>query len=84
MGQSKETRGSTPTRLNDYEYLRFMTRSRVAWEYLRRNVDYQRDWSACAPRQPKPIQMIDGTTLIRARRRFPRAEAWGLYTFRRS
>lgn len=74
---------STP-RLSDYDYVRFLTRSRVAWEYLRRNPDYRRDWHVCAPGRPQPIRLNDETVLLRAQRRFLRAEAWGLCTFRRS
>ena len=71
-------------KLSDYNYVRFLTRSRVAWEYLRRNPDYRQDWRLSAPGRPTPIELIDGTTLLRARRRFARAEAWGLCIFRRS
>lgn len=70
--------------LDDYAYIRFLTRSRLAWEYLRRNSDYRRDWRIAAPGQPFYIRMSDDTVLLRARRRFLRAEAWGLCTFRRS
>lgn len=70
--------------LSDYDQVRLMTRSRVAWEYLRRNSDYRSDWRISASKQPRPIRITDGTVVLRAQRRFPRAEAWGLYTFRRS
>ena len=69
-------------RRSDYDYVRLLTRSRIAWEYLRRNPDYRRDWRISAPGRPRSISLIDGTMLLRARRRFPRAEAWGLYSFR--
>lgn len=71
-------------RLSDYDHVRMLTRSRVAWEYLRRNSEYQTDWRISAPGRPHPIHLTDDTVLLRARRRFLRAEAWGLYTFRRS
>ena len=71
-------------KLSDYNYVRFLTRSRTAWEYLRRNPDYRLEWRLSAPGRPQPIQLIDGTVLLRARRRFARAEAWGLCLFRRS
>ncbi|WP_420346520.1 transcriptional regulator domain-containing protein [Pelagibius sp.] len=73
---------SNTHRLGDYDHLRFLTRSRVAWEYLRRNSDYQRDWRFSVPGRPKPIHLTDGTVLLRARRRFMHAEGWGLYCFR--
>lgn len=70
--------------LSDYDHLRLLARSRVAWEYLRRNPEYQSDWRSSVPGRPRPVPLTDGTILLRARRRFLRAEAWGLYTFRRS
>lgn len=69
---------------SDYNYVRFLTRSRMAWEYLRRNPDYQLDWRLSGPGRPQPIHLNDGTILLRLRRRFARAEAWGLCLFRRS
>ena len=70
--------------LSDYDYVRDLTRSRVAWEYLRRNSEYQSDWRVSAPGRPRPLDLTDDTLLLRAQRRFLRAEAWGLCTFRRS
>ena len=70
-------------RLNDYDYVRVLTRSRVAWEYLRRNLEYQSDWRISAPGRPRPLDLTDDTVLLRAQRRFLRAEAWGLCTCRR-
>ena len=67
--------------LSDYDYIRFLTKSRLAWEYLRRNRDYRRDWRICAPGRPQFIDLKDGTVMLRARRRFMRAEAWGLCMF---
>lgn len=81
VANSKRSAATAP-KLSDYNYIRFLTRSRVAWEYLRRNPDYRRDWRLSAPGRPNPIDLIDGTILLRARRRFARAEAWGLYIFR--
>lgn len=70
--------------LIDYDYVRLLTRSRVAWEYLRRNLEYRSDWRISAPGRPRPVHLTDDTVLLRVRRRFLRAEAWGLCTFRRS
>jgi hypothetical protein len=52
-----------------------------AWEFLRRNPDYGADWRSSVPRHLPHIILKDGTRLLRLRRRFPRAERWGLYTF---
>jgi len=75
---------TVPPRPEAYNYVRFLTRSRLAWEYLRRNDEYARDWRISAAGRPKAITLTTGTTLLRARRRFLRAEAWGLCSFRRS
>jgi hypothetical protein len=52
-----------------------------AWEFLRRNPDYHADWRCSVPRHQPLITLNDGTRLLRLRRRFPRAEQWGLYAF---
>jgi hypothetical protein len=52
-----------------------------AWEFLRRNAGYQADWRAGTPRSFRCVQLRDGTALLRLRRRYPRAERWGLYAF---
>lgn len=52
-----------------------------AWEFLRRNADYRTDWRASVPRRLAHVTLKDGTRLLRLRRRYPRAERWGLYAF---
>jgi hypothetical protein len=52
-----------------------------AWEFLRRNPDYGTDWRSSVPRRLPHVTLKDGTHLLRLRRRFPRAERWGLYAF---
>lgn len=52
-----------------------------AWEFLRRNPDYRHDWLGAVPRTLPVVTLKDGTQLLRLRRRYPRAEAWGLYAF---
>jgi hypothetical protein len=52
-----------------------------AWEFLRRNEDYIADWRGSVPRNLPYVTLSDGTKLLRLRRRFPRAERWGLYAF---
>ncbi|WP_316207553.1 DUF2285 domain-containing protein [Bradyrhizobium sp. SZCCHNR3118] len=51
-----------------------------AWEFLRRNRNYVADWRSSVPRDLPYLTLKDGTQLLRLRRRFPRAEKWGLYT----
>ncbi len=52
-----------------------------AWEFLRRNQDYIADWRCSVPRHLPYITLKDGTQLLRLRRRYPRAEKWGLHAF---
>jgi hypothetical protein len=52
-----------------------------AWEFLRRNPDYRADWQTSVPRRLAHVTLKDGTRLLRLRRRYPRAERWGLYAF---
>jgi hypothetical protein len=52
-----------------------------AWEFLRRNPEYRADWQASVPRRLPHVTLKDGTRLLRLRRRYPRAERWGLYAF---
>jgi hypothetical protein len=52
-----------------------------AWEFLRRNQDYVADWRSSVPRHLPYVTLKDGTQLLRLRRRFPRAERWGLHAF---
>nr|WP_249157514.1 DUF2285 domain-containing protein [Bradyrhizobium sp. KB893862 SZCCT0404] len=52
-----------------------------AWEFLRRNPDYVAEWRSSVPRHLPYVTLSDGTRLLRLRRRFPRAEKWGLHAF---
>lgn len=52
-----------------------------AWEFLRRNPDYIADWRSSGPKHLPCITLCDGTKLLRLRRRFLRAEKWGLHAF---
>jgi len=52
-----------------------------AWEFLRRNPAYRTDWRAAVPRRLPHVTLNDGTQMLRLRRRYPRAEQWGLYAF---
>jgi hypothetical protein len=73
-----------PPPLAAYGYTKHLTRSRWAWEFLRRNEDYRRDWRLSAPGRPRPIILTTATRLYRLRRRYRQAEQWRLCTFRRS
>ena len=71
-----------PASLQAYEYLRSAAMSDWAWEYLRRNSDYQ----ACARLLHRKgltrLRLHRGPLLTRMRARHAGAEAWGLACFR--
>ena len=73
-----------PWSLRLYDYVQRLSRSRIAWEYLRRNPDYRRDWLNSTWGRAAPVALASGALLLRLRRRFERAESWGLCSFRRS
>lgn len=82
MAASIEGPKSAAPPLGDYDHIRLLTQSRLAWEYLRRNPDYRAEWRCARPGRPQRIALTDGSVMLRARRRYRRAEAWGLCTFR--
>ncbi|MBZ0209769.1 MAG: DUF6499 domain-containing protein [Hyphomicrobium sp.] len=75
---------SWPPILDQYDYVRTLPGPGWAWEFLRRNKDYQRDYRLHAGRCANLCRHRTGITLCRLRRRCRRAEAWGLCSFRRS
>lgn len=56
-------------------------RSDWAWEFLRRNTSYESDWRDAPSRNSHALMLSDGTILLRLRRRYARAEKWGLFAF---
>ena len=67
--------------LCDYAYTRELSAAGWAWEYLRRNANYQRDVRLNKAGHSTAIQHISGATIFRLRRRFVAAEVWGLSFF---
>jgi hypothetical protein len=67
--------------LEDYAYTRDFDNTGWAWEFLRHNRSYARDYRLCRAGHPLAIRHVSGTTLYRLKRRFPAAEAWGLVLF---
>ena len=49
-----------------------------AWEFLRRNPDYKRDYRLSRARLLKTVEHTSGNSFIRIRRRCPYAKTWGL------
>ena len=70
--------------LDAYEYLRTAAMSDWAWEYLRRNPDYQSDALLQHDCGVVHQRLANGALLTRLHARHVRAEAWGLCCFRRS
>jgi len=64
-----------------YAYLRQASLAALAWEFLRRNTGYQRDWRCFRTLGPRELRLGGGAILYRPRRRYPLAEAWGLGHF---
>jgi hypothetical protein len=67
-----------PFELARYAYLLNVCRSDLAWEYLRRNPAYQRDYRLSRRGPERPRRLGSGQYLTRLRRRSPRCERWGL------
>ena len=65
-----------------YEHLRTAAMSDWAWEYLRRNPDYQADARLHHRRGVVRRRLAGGALLTRMRARHVRAERWGLCCFR--
>ena len=71
-----------PRPLQAYEYLRTVTRFDWAWEYLRRNSEYQAEARLHHRRGVVRQRLPTGPVLTRMRARHLRAERWGLCCFR--
>jgi hypothetical protein len=71
-----------PPSLQAYEYLCTATQSDWAWEYLRRNFDYQASARLGHRRGVRRQRLAAGPILTRLRARHTEAERWGLACFR--
>lgn len=81
MSQARRSGTAWARKLVDYDYAQCLDRPGWAWEFLRRNEYYRRDWRTSHAGLPRPIRHVSGAIYMRLRRRFPRAEAWGLVCF---
>jgi hypothetical protein len=81
MPQVRKTGTAWELCLDDYAYTRELDHAGWAWEFLRRNAEYQRDFRINRAGYPVPIKHVSGATLYRPQRRFLEAEAWGLVLF---
>jgi hypothetical protein len=71
-----------PALLHDYEYLRAATMPDWAWEFLRRNVEYQAGARLGHRRGVTRQRLAAGPLLTRLRARHLGAETWALACFR--
>ena len=81
MPQVRKTGTAWELCLDDYAYTRGLDHAGWAWEFLRRNEDYQYYFRTNRAGHPVAIQHVSGATLYRPQRRFLEAEAWGLVLF---
>jgi hypothetical protein len=81
MPQVRKTGTAWECSLDDYAYTRGLDHTGWAWEFLRRNEDYQRDFRINRAGHPVPIKHAGGAIVLRLRRRVLAAERWGLHCF---
>ena len=73
-----------PPSIGAYAYTLALSPSDLAWEFLRRNPDYQRDYRLSRRGPMSTRYLKTGLCLTRVRRCDARALKWGLHPFRRS
>lgn len=65
----------------DYAYAKSLSDCDWAWEFLRRNPDYRRDYVASRSRLTKPVILASGIPVWRPRGHQAKAANWGLACF---
>jgi hypothetical protein len=73
-----------PPDIGAYDYALALCPSDMAWEFLRRNPDYQRDYRLSRRGSRHIRRLKGGRRLMRVRRYTPRSSVWGLHPFCRS
>jgi hypothetical protein len=81
MPQVRKTGTAWELCLDEYAYTRGLDHTGWAWEFLRRNEDYQYDFRTNRAGHPVPIKHASGGIVLRLRRRVLAAERWGLHCF---
>ena len=81
MSQVRVTGTAWGRRLEDYAYTGGLDGPGWAWEFLRRNGRFLCDCRLSRAGLPVEIKHVSGAIYLRPRRRFLRAEAWGLMLF---
>src|SRR5262245_26118224 len=67
-----------------YDYILTLNDEEIAWEGLRRNPDYQRDFGVSGPHHGKVRHLPSGQSVWRIQEPCPAASRWGLHPFCRS
>lgn len=75
---------SWPPDIGAYDYALALCPSDLAWEFLRRNPDYQRDYHLSRRGSRHMRRLRGGQRLTRVRRYTLRSIPWGLHPFCRS
>jgi hypothetical protein len=81
MPQVRKTGTAWECSLDDYAYTRGFGHTGWAWEFLRRNETYQRDFRINRAGHPAPMAHSSGAIVVRLRRKVFAAEHWGLHLF---
>jgi hypothetical protein len=81
MPQVRKSGTAWERRLDDYAYTKGLDGPGWAWEFLRRNETYIRDFRTNRAGMPLPMKHSSGTTVLRLRRQVLAAEKWGLQLF---
>ncbi|WP_367180948.1 DUF6499 domain-containing protein [uncultured Roseobacter sp.] len=67
---------------SSFEYLKYQPPSRWAWEFLRRNSEYQTDAASRPVLRPETTPSTASVRVYRIGSVLPEAERWGLCCFR--
>ena len=70
-----------PPSITAYDYALSLAPSDLAWEFLRRNAQYQRAYRLSRRGSARSGRLSSGHQFIRVRRHTPGSIAWGLHTF---
>jgi hypothetical protein len=81
MPQVRKTGTAWECSLDDYAFARGFDHAAWAWEFLRRDEVYQRDYRINRAGHPVPTKHSSGAVVLRLRRRILDAERWGLHCF---
>jgi Uncharacterized conserved protein (DUF2285)/Family of unknown function (DUF6499) len=81
MPQVRKSGTAWERRLDDYAYTKGLDGPGWAWEFLRRNEKFLRDFRLNRAGHPTATLHVSGATVFRLRRKFVAAEKWGLSFF---